>query len=115
MSVVKRKAVAYSGNGSAIANYLKPEPEQEKKPENWAAFSKTKPDPVKRSVLFSQLHTYGWTVPHAKYGRVPDLERLSKFLQSANSPVKKKLKDMDGTEMEKLIACFKNMIIKKFK
>ena len=78
--------------------------------ENWASFTKTKPDPKKRSVLFSLMHQAQWTKPSEKHGEVPDLERLSAFLQSEKSPVNKKLVDMEPEELEKLIKAFKGII-----
>jgi hypothetical protein len=81
--------------------------------ENWASFTSQKPNPQKRKVLFSLMHQAGWTTTQAGregYSAVPDLLRLSAFLQSEKSPVKKKLVDMDIREMEKLIRAFKGIV-----
>lgn len=110
-----RKPIAYSGTGSAVDNYLKPSAEQEVKPENWGTFTANRPNPAKRKVLFSLMHQAQWTQPHKTYGKVPDLERLSAFLQSDKSPVKKKLIDMEPKELEKIIHAFKGIITSTFK
>lgn len=78
--------------------------------DNWASFSALKPDPKKRTVLFSLLYQAAWVVPNAKYGKVPDLQRLSAFLQSDKSPVKKPLATMEPVELEKVIKSFKGII-----
>ncbi|WP_264522168.1 hypothetical protein [Flavobacterium sp. N1994] len=109
-TTTKRQPIAYNGSGSAIDNYMKPQPEQVQKVENWASFTKLKPDPKKRKVLFSLLHQAQWTKPNAKYGEVPNLERLSDFLKSDKSPVQKKLIDMEIVEMEKIIKAFKGIV-----
>jgi hypothetical protein len=101
-----RKPIAYSGGGSAIDNYMSAKPSQG----NWASFSKSKPNPKKRKVLFSLLHQAQWTKPSDKHGEVPDLERLSNFLQSEKSPVQKKLIDMEPEEIEKIIKAFKGIV-----
>lgn len=106
-----RKAIAYSGSGSAIDNYMSEKPIKG----NWASFTTLKPDPKKRKVLFSLLHQAQWTIPNDKHGEVPDLERLSLFLQSEKSPVQKKLIDMDLVEMEKIIKAFKGIVKSKWK
>lgn len=111
-----RKPVAYSGTGSAVENYFKPAAEQEK--EKWATFSSSKPNPQKRKVLFSLLFQAKWTTTAAGregYKEVPDLDRLSQFLQSEKSPVKKKLIDMNIREMEKLIRAFKGIVSSTWK
>lgn len=108
-----RKPIVYSGTGSAIDNYLKPAVEQEK--ENWATFTPSKPDPVKRRVLFSLMYQAKWTQPHEIHGEVPDVKRLSDFLQGEKSPVKKKLIQMEPKELEKIITAFKGIVQSKWK
>jgi hypothetical protein len=110
-----RKPIVYSGSGSAVDNYFSDQPQQEDKPENWGSFTKSNPNPTKRKVLFSMLHQLQWTKPSTKYGEVPDLDRLSKFLQSEKSPVKKPLKDLSEPEMEKLITAFKGILKSTYK
>ena len=111
MTVATKKPIAYSGGGSAIDNYFSAKPNQG----NWASFSKTSPDPVKRKVLFSLLHQAQWVKPSENRGEVPDLERLSNFLQSERSPVNKKLIDMNLKEIEKVIMAFKGIVKSKYK
>jgi hypothetical protein len=105
-----RKPIAYSGSGSAIANYLSEKPNQG----NWASFTNTKPNPAKRKVLFSLMYQAQWTKETYK-GEVPDLERLSNFLQSEKSPVKKKLIDMEIDDLKKIIQAFKGIVLSTFK
>lgn len=78
--------------------------------ENWGAFSKSKPNPTKRRVLFSLMYQAEWVNPSTKWGPVPDTDRLGVFLQSEKSPVKKKLIDMTPQDMEKLIKAFKGIV-----
>lgn len=115
MPTTKRNTIVFSGSGSAIDNYLKPQQEQQKTVENWGSFTKSKPDPTKRKILFSMMHQLQWTKPSTQYGEVPNLERLSTFLHSDRSPVKKPLKDMSTEEMEKLIAAFKGILKSTYK
>lgn len=110
-----RKPIVFSGSGSAIDNYFSSQPQAGAKPENWGVFTKVNPNPAKRKVLFSMLHQLQWTKPSPKYGEVPDLNKLSAFLQSEKSPVKKPLKDMSDQEMEKLITAFKGILKSTYK
>ena len=114
MTIIKRQPIAYSGSGSAIANYMKPEAEQEKKLENWATFTVNRPNPAKRKVLFSLMYQAQW-IKVTNKGEVPDLERLSNFLQSNKSPVKKKLIDMEPDDLKKIIQAFKGITKSKWK
>jgi hypothetical protein len=105
----------FSGSGSAIAAYFEPTSQARNDGEAWGSFSKTKPEPAKRKVLFSLLHTAQWVKPHYKQGEVPDLERLGLFLNSDKSPVKKPLKAMTPEDMEKIIKAFKGIVKSTFK
>jgi hypothetical protein len=80
--------------------------------ENWAVFDKNKP---KHKVILSLLYQMQWVKPSEKWGEVPDLERLSNFLKSDKSPVKKKLKDMEPLELEKLIKALNGIITHRYK
>lgn len=80
--------------------------------ENWAVFDKANP---KHKVILSLLYQAQWTVPNERHGEVPDLERLSNFLQSDKSPVKKKLKDMEPLELEKLIKALSGIVKHRYK
>ncbi len=115
MTTTKKQPIAFSGSGSAIDNYMSSAPVETVKVENWAGFTPTKPNPTKRKVLFSLMHQAQWTTQLPFKGEIPDLIRLSDFLQSEKSPVKKKLKDMSDAELEKLIAAFKGIVKSKFK
>lgn len=80
--------------------------------ENWAVFDKNNP---KHKVILSLLYQMQWVKPSEKWGEVPDLERLSNFLQSEKSPVKKKLKDMEPLELEKLIKALNGIVKHRYK
>lgn len=75
--------------------------------ENWATFDKSN---QKHRVILSCMYQAQWTVPSDKYGEIPDIERLSNFLKSDRSPVKKPLKDMQPFELEKVIAALNGII-----
>jgi hypothetical protein len=90
-------------------------PEAKQPTDNWASFTPTKPNPQKRSVLFSHMYQAQWTKPSEKHGDVPDLERLSQFLKSEKSPVNKKLVEFTDIEMDKLITAFKGIVKSKWK
>lgn len=76
---------------------------------SWGSFTKSKPTPAKRKVLFSHLYNAKWT--HNVNGReVPDLARLGDFLASAKSPVNKPLKKLDDLEIEKIITALSGVI-----
>ena len=80
--------------------------------ENWAVFDKNNP---KHKVILSLLYQMQWVKPSEKWGEVPDLDRLSNFLQSEKSPVKKKLKDMEPLELEKLIKALNGIVKHRYK
>jgi hypothetical protein len=80
--------------------------------ENWAVFDKNNP---KHKVILSLLYQMQWVKPSEKWGEVPDLDRLSNFLQSEKSPVKKKLKDMEPLELEKLIQALNGIVKHRYK
>lgn len=78
--------------------------------DNWALFDK---DNAQHMRLMSVVQELGWTVFNQKMGReLPDLPRLSEWLKSVKSPVKKKLKEMHTTEVSKVIFAIERMIIK---
>ena len=80
--------------------------------ENWAVFDKNN---TKHKVILSLLYQMQWVKPSEKWGEVPDLDRLSNFLQSEKSPVKKKLKDMEPLELEKLIKALNGIVKHRYK
>ena len=101
--------VIYTGSGSAIDNYNSPAPENH---DHWGLFDK---DNNQHKAVLSQLRQMQWTVKSERWGEVADIERLSNFLQSDKSPVKKPLKKMEPKEVSKIIECLKSMLIKKYK
>lgn len=80
--------------------------------ENWAVFDKSHP---KHRYILSLLYQMQWVKQSEKWGEVPDLDRLSRFLQSEKSPVKKKLKDMAPLELEKLITALNGIVKHRYK
>lgn len=76
--------------------------------DNWAFFDKTKTNHLK---VISEAMSYGMTVPHAKYGYICDLGRLSEWLKN-HAPVKKRLLDMKHYEVSKTIVALENMVLK---
>ncbi|WP_348814096.1 hypothetical protein [Flavobacterium maritimum] len=87
-------------------------PINQPKDENWAVFDKNNP---KHKVILSLLYQALWVKPNGKWGEVPDIERLSTFLQSDKSPVQKKLKDMEPEELEKLIKALSGIVKSTYK
>lgn len=79
---------------------------------NWGLFDK---DNQQHKALRSQLHTLQWTKKHDRHGEVADIDRLSDFLKSDKSPVKKPLKQMTPEEVSKIIECFKSMVRKTYR
>ena len=100
---VQAKKVIMAQEGSTLVNQPK---------ENWAVFDKTNP---RHKVILSLLYQMQWVKPSEKWGEVPDLDRLSNFLQSEKSPVKKKLKDMEPLELEKLIKALNGIVKHRYK
>lgn len=114
MTVTKPRI--YEGSGSAIDDYHKPKTDNPKpttdNSKNWGLFDKKN---KQHMTLLSQLRTLQWTVKSEKWGEVADLSRLSDFLKSDNSPIKKPLKDMEPGEVSTIIECFKSMVRKMYK
>lgn len=80
--------------------------------DNWAKFDKNNP---RHRFILSLLRQLQWTTKNIKYGEVADLNRLSKFLKSDKSPVKKPLKMMAIYEQEKIIAALSGIIKSRYK
>lgn len=106
----------YEGQGSAIDDYNKPRTQNPKpttkNSKNWGLFDKSNKQHMS---LLSQLRTLQWVKKSDKWGEVADLDRLSDFLKSDKSPVKKPLKDMEPGEVSTIIECFKSMVRKMYK
>ena len=79
--------------------------------DNWAFFDKNKKNHRNVISLCLQL---GWSVKDDKYGEIADLARLSEWLKSEKSPVRKKLKAMSNPEVSKVISALEAMIGKKY-
>ena len=102
-----KQPIVYSGEGSAIDNYLSPKPEAKPKEKkvNWKAFKKDNP---KHKVILSLLYQANWTT-HIIVREVPYMERFGNWLQT-KAPVKKPLTAQDDIELEKTIKAFKGVI-----
>lgn len=106
------KKIIMAQEGSTPVNQPSDPSESELAKQNWAIFDKNNP---KHKIVLSLLYQMQWVTPSQKHGEVPDLDRLSKFLQSEKSPVKKKLKDMETHEVEKLIVALRGIVKSRFK
>ena len=110
------KPKVYEGQGSAVDNYFNPKKQLEtivkSGGENWGFFDKNN---LQHKAVLSQLRTLQWTVKHQRFGEVADINRLSDFLKSDKSPVRKPLTKMEPSEVSKIIECLKSMVTKKYK
>lgn len=77
--------------------------------QNWANFNSGN---TQHRYILSLCIQKGWCKHHQKYGQVADLNRLSDFLKSKRSPVRKPLLQMNKTECSKIISCLESMTIK---
>jgi hypothetical protein len=106
----------YTGEGSAIDSYLKPntvvEGGSHHSKSNWGLFDKNN---QQHKTLLSLLRQAQWTIPNERWGEVADLPRLSEFLKSDKSPIKKPLKKMEPSEVSKIIEAFKGIVKSKYK
>ncbi|MEO7977747.1 hypothetical protein [Flavobacterium sp.] len=107
----------YTGTGSAIDNYNNPKKQLQNivkgaNDANWGLFDNKN---QQHKAILSQLRTLQWVLPSEKWGEVADLNRLSDFLKSDKSPVKKPLKKMNEKELSTMISCFESMVTKKYK
>ncbi|WP_395049429.1 hypothetical protein [Flavobacterium sp.] len=75
--------------------------------DNWARFDKTKP---RHKVILSLCRQAQWTIANDKHGEVADLGRLSNFLKSDKSPVRKPLMEMTSIEVEKIIQALNGIV-----
>jgi len=114
-----RAPYVYEGSGSAIDDYMSPKKELQNivqgnrsASKNWGLFEKTN---QQHRTILSMLRTLQWVVSSEKHGEVADIKRLSEFLKSDKSPVKKPLKEMEPKELSKIISCLESMTTKKFK
>lgn len=115
-----KKPYVYEGSGSAIDNYLKPdqtitEGGRAHSKSNWGLFKKDHPLAKVHKLIRSLCIQNGWSVPNERWGEIADLEKLSRFLKSDNSPVKRPLMDMSHKELEKIIVALEGIINSTFK
>jgi len=81
--------------------------------DNWAFFDK---DNQTHRQILSLCMQYGWSQPHATFGEIADLGKLSEWLKADKKcPVHKKLKDMDSQELSKIIVALEGMVRWKYK
>lgn len=97
------KQIIMTQEGSTPIN----EPKQSS--ENWAFFDKNND---RHKYILSLLLQMGWSVQSEKYGEVADLNRLSNWLKSKLSPVKKKLTLMSPAETSTIISALESMVTK---
>ena len=116
-TAIKRKPIAYAGEGSAVDFYLNqdknptPPPAPKKKLANWGVFDK---DNTQHRTILSLMRQAQWTKDWN--GReVPDIIRLSDFLHSDKSPVNKALKKMETHELSKIIVALEGIVEWTFK
>lgn len=110
----------FEGQGSAIDDYNAPKKQLQTivqggrthSKSNWGLFDKNN---QQHKTILSLLRQAQWVVPNGKWGEVPDINRLSDFLKSDNSPINKPLKDMEPQEVSKIIEAFKGIIKSKYK
>jgi len=75
--------------------------------ENWGFFNAK--ENQHRNIL-SLMHQANWVIEDHKTGNsIPDLYRLSEWLKSDKSPVKKPLQKMTPKEVSKIIAALSNI------
>lgn len=87
-------------------------PKWVKPSDNWGLFDKSN---NKHRQILSLLRQANWTVGHPRHGEVADLSRLSEWLKSDKSPVKKRLLDMDPKELSKIIKALEGIVTSIFK
>lgn len=74
---------------------------------NWAAFEVNN---KQHMYVLSLLRQAGWVVEHPTRGTVPDLSRLSNWLKSIKSPVKKPLNSMSPEELSTIINALEQIV-----
>ncbi len=82
------------------------------KDDNWGLFDK---DNRQHLTLLAYMRTAQWTTENGKHGEVADIEKLSEWLKSDKSPVRKPLLKMEPWEVSKIIEAFKGIVKSKFK
>ncbi len=80
--------------------------------DNWGLFDKYNRQHL---TLLAYMRTAQWTIEIEKHGEVADIDRLSDWLKTDKSPVRKPLKKMQPWEVSKIIEAFKGIVNSKFK
>lgn len=114
------KPTVFTGEGSAIDNYNTPKKQlttileggRTHSKSNWGLFNKKN---QQHKTILSLLRQAQWVVKNERYGEVADLARFSDFLKSDKSPVNKPLKDMEPSEVSKVIEALKGIVKSKYK
>lgn len=107
-SITQAQAVKIMHQQTGSTDRSRPVPTED----NWALFDKNNKQHL---AILAQMRTLQWVTKSDKWGEVADMDRLSSFLKSDKSPVKKPLKKMTTDEVSKIIECFKSMIVKRYK
>lgn len=82
-------------------------------PALWSYFNK---DNSQHRHILSLCIQYGWSIKSERHGEVADLMKLHEWLKEhPKCPVRKPLKQMDKSELSKIILAFEGMINWKFK
>ena len=76
------------------------------KGEKWASFDKTNP---KHRAILSMMYQAQWVTTY-KGNEVPDLDRLSEWLQSEKAPVRKPIKKQNNVELSKTIKALEGIV-----
>ncbi|MDM1513568.1 hypothetical protein [Myroides odoratimimus] len=84
---------------------------KEQRTENWGLFDKSN---SKHRYILSLLRQLGLTIEF-KGRDVADINKLSEWLKSERSPVKKPLKKMNSVELSKIIGALEGMMKKRYK
>lgn len=99
-------------NQAQAVRILKAQTGAEPQADNWGLFDK---DNKQHLTLLAYMRTAQWTTQNGKHGEVADIDRLSDWLKSDKSPVRKPLKKMQPWEVSKIIEAFKGIVNSKFK
>ena len=84
----------------------------ESKDYKWAFFDRKN---KQHMVVLSYAMQFGWKRQHPKKGiEVVDLEKLGTWLNSSRSPVRKPLKEMNRSELSRVIKAMEQMVVKKY-
>lgn len=109
------KPRVYEGQGSAIDDYNSPKQQLQNvvsgKSGNWGLFDSKHQYAQVHKLIRSICITKEWSLPSEKWGVIADLNKLSDFLKSNKSPVKKPLMDMDKEELEKIIVALNAIVV----